>query len=118
MSFYRSDPVNFYRLVIPRESAWDIMNRLGTSQQIQVSNPCFISFLLKQQSSPDHFYLMSDAAKMDSIALDRLRKSYKIRVFTTDEMITQMPLIMKSSDCGMSNTPRAVDIQLASLMIS
>ena len=29
MSFYRSDDVSYFRLVIPRESAWDIMNRLG-----------------------------------------------------------------------------------------
>ena len=30
MSFYRSDTVAHYTLVIPRESAWDIMNKLGT----------------------------------------------------------------------------------------
>lgn len=29
MSFYRSDEVAFFKLVLPRESAWDIMNRLG-----------------------------------------------------------------------------------------
>lgn len=29
MSFYRSDTINHYNLVIPRESAWDIMNKLG-----------------------------------------------------------------------------------------
>jgi hypothetical protein len=29
MSFYRSDEVSFFRLVIPRENAWNIMNRLG-----------------------------------------------------------------------------------------
>lgn len=30
MSFFRSDSINHYNLVIPRESAWDIMNKLGT----------------------------------------------------------------------------------------
>lgn len=29
MSFYRSDTIGHYTLVIPRESAWDIMNKLG-----------------------------------------------------------------------------------------
>lgn len=30
MSFYRSDPVGHYKLIIPREDAWNIMNMLGT----------------------------------------------------------------------------------------
>ena len=30
MSFYRSDTVNNYRVVLPRENAWAIMNELGT----------------------------------------------------------------------------------------
>jgi hypothetical protein len=29
MSFFRSDPVGHYKLVIPRESAWHIMSMLG-----------------------------------------------------------------------------------------
>lgn len=29
MSFFRSDTINYYKLVLPRESAWEIMNRLG-----------------------------------------------------------------------------------------
>jgi hypothetical protein len=29
MSFYRSDSVGHYDIFIPRESAWDIMNKLG-----------------------------------------------------------------------------------------
>ena len=29
MSFYRSDSVNHFNLVIPRENAWDIMNKIG-----------------------------------------------------------------------------------------
>jgi hypothetical protein len=28
-SFYRSDDVNHYNFVLPRESAWEIMNKLG-----------------------------------------------------------------------------------------
>jgi hypothetical protein len=31
MSFYRSDSVSHYDIFIPRESAWDIMNKLGNS---------------------------------------------------------------------------------------
>lgn len=31
MSFFRSEAVNYYKLVLPRESAWEIMNRLGTT---------------------------------------------------------------------------------------
>ena len=29
-SFYRSDTVGHYNLIIPRENAWDVMNKLGT----------------------------------------------------------------------------------------
>lgn len=29
-SFYRSDSISHYNLVIPKESAWDVMNKLGT----------------------------------------------------------------------------------------
>lgn len=29
MSFYRSDPINHFKMVLPRESAWEIMNQLG-----------------------------------------------------------------------------------------
>lgn len=42
MSFYRSDDVSFFKLVLPRENAWDIMNKLGTYLFIQVRNPYFI----------------------------------------------------------------------------
>ena len=30
MSFYRSDTVNHYKFILPRESAWEIMNKFGT----------------------------------------------------------------------------------------
>jgi V-type H+-transporting ATPase subunit a len=30
MSFYRSDTVNQYKFILPRESAWEIMNVLGS----------------------------------------------------------------------------------------
>lgn len=29
-SFFRSDSISHYNLILPRESAWDIMNKLGT----------------------------------------------------------------------------------------
>lgn len=38
MSFYRSDTVNHYKLILPRESAWDIMNKLGIFSFIQVKS--------------------------------------------------------------------------------
>lgn len=42
MSFYRSDSINYYKLVLPRESAWEIMNSLGSSDLMQDSNGLFI----------------------------------------------------------------------------
>jgi hypothetical protein len=30
MSFFRSQPIDHYKLILPRENAWQIMNMLGT----------------------------------------------------------------------------------------
>lgn len=35
MSFYRSDDMEFFRLIMPRESAWDTINLLGMSLLIE-----------------------------------------------------------------------------------
>lgn len=43
-SFYRSDSVSHYNLVIPRESAWDIMNKLGNQNVIQDKQDSFILY--------------------------------------------------------------------------
>lgn len=32
--FYRSKPMKYYNLLIPRESAWDVMNELGALESI------------------------------------------------------------------------------------
>ena len=37
MSFYRSDTINYFKFILPRESAWEIMNTLGTRPLTQDS---------------------------------------------------------------------------------
>ena len=39
-SFYRSEDVNHYKFVLPRESEWEIMNKLGTFYcQLRITIP-------------------------------------------------------------------------------
>ena len=39
MTFYRSDTVNHYKLIIPRENSWAILNELGTTFWICQAKP-------------------------------------------------------------------------------
>ena len=44
MSFYRSDTINYFKFILPRESAWEIMNTLGTLLLTKVSSISSISY--------------------------------------------------------------------------
>lgn len=36
MSFFRSLPMEYYNLIIPRESAWNVMNELGELDSLHI----------------------------------------------------------------------------------
>lgn len=53
MSFYRSDQMECYRLVMPRESAWETINTLGRIGLNQENMGSFTLFLIKVCKLPE-----------------------------------------------------------------
>ena len=111
MSFYRSDDVSFYRLVIPRENAWDIMNKLGNHADIQVNRNYYIFFHKIPPSYPGPSSPPSEDVKKHSTISDPYKKICKKRIYTKKKIHSQIKPIMNSSDCGINNTPKVADIQ-------
>ena len=56
MSFYRSDTVNHYKLILPRESAWEIMNKFGTSLLNKGKRISFILLQANLHFFPNHLF--------------------------------------------------------------
>ena len=113
MSFYRSDETSFFKLVIPRENAWDIMNELGAFFPIQVSKNSSTSSPPPRPPSPDPSMLTSEDAKIHSTDSKDYKSYLKRNESTRDERISLNKHITSCSDCGSSKPTKAEVILLA-----
>ena len=111
MSLYRSDDVSYYRLVIPRESAWDIMNRLGKFSFIQDNN----NYYIYVHQKPLYWLVPSSITfvdvKMHSTDSKVSKNILMRKKFTNTRINFHRPHTTKSSDFGMINTLKQVGIQ-------
>ena len=111
MSFFRSDDVSYFRLVIPRESAWDIMNRLGTSLNTQASSNYFISVHRKPLSWLGPSSITFVDVKMHSIDSKVSKNTSTKKKSTNIKSSSQKLHTTKSLDFGTISMPKQVDTQ-------
>jgi len=111
MTFYRSDPINYYKLVLPRESAWEIMNKLGNFHFMQDKTKSFILYHQLHLFWIDPFTVKLNVVKMLFIGLIIFKHYLKIRQSICQEANFHIRPILKSTKCGLNFIKKAMLIQ-------
>lgn len=110
MSFYRSDEVKHYKLILPRESAWEIMDKLGTPTPIQVSTRSSTSSPPTLQSSRAPSSPRSDASRTPSCICAVWRAYWSSRGCTAGGTRSRNRRMSRFIACGSPNTKRSMRI--------